>query len=89
MSHMRTMPLRLGLVLLGILGIPPPASAHARWFVNGSYPPQFGLLFTPSVLLMIGFACLGLAGLAVLHRLLDKQKFFARISFPRYYDRSN
>ncbi len=89
MSHMRPILLRLGLVLAVVLTIPVPALAHARWFVSGSYPPHFELLFTPPVLLMIGFACLGVASLAVLHRLLSERKFFQRMSFPRYYDRSN
>ncbi len=46
---------RLGLVFFIMLLVPSVASAHEKWFTDGSkYPPQFRLLFTLPVLGMIG-----------------------------------
>lgn len=91
MSHLRSMLLRLGLVLAVILVVPIPALAHEKWFVDGRlYPPQIGLLFTLPVLLMIGVACAGVASLAVIrYYLADGNNRFLQKGFLRYYDRSN
>ncbi len=90
MSHIRILLVRSGLFLVIFLLVPSVVAAHEKWFTDGQkYPPQFGLLFTPSVLLMTGLACLGVAVLAGLRVLVGGNNRFPEIGFLRYYDRSN
>ena len=80
---------RLGLVLLLIFLVPSIASAHEKWFTDGSkYPPQFGLLFTLPVLGMIVLSFLGIGVLALLRQLVGGDNRFPQVGFLRYYDRS-
>ncbi|GAC1583588.1 MAG: hypothetical protein NVS4B1_23120 [Ktedonobacteraceae bacterium] len=81
---------RLGLVFLIMFLVPSIASAHEKWFTDGSkYPPQFGLFFTLPVLGMIGLSFLGIGVLALLRRLVGGDNSFPQVGFLRYYDRSN
>lgn len=90
MSHLRAPLLRLGLCLAVLAVAPGMVSAHEKWFADGSkYPPQFGLLFTLPVLLMIGLSCLGVVLLAGIRALVGGDNRFPQIGFLRYYDRSN
>lgn len=90
MLHIRRVLLRLGLVLLIALVVPAAASAHEKWFVEGyQSAPQFGLLFTPPVLLMILLAFLGVGSLYGIRWLVGGDNRFPRVGFLRYYDRSN
>src|SRR5579859_2845865 len=82
--------LRLALFFAILVVAPGVVSAHEKWFVDGQeYPPQFGLLFTLPVLLMIGLACLGVALLAGIRTLVGGDNRFPQVGFLRYYDRSN
>ncbi|GAC1370143.1 MAG: hypothetical protein NVS2B12_29760 [Ktedonobacteraceae bacterium] len=90
MSRIRALCARSGLFLAICLLVPGVAAAHEKWFTDGQkYPPQFGLLFTLPVLLMIGLACAGVAVLAGLRVLVGGNNRFPEIGFLRYYDRSN
>jgi hypothetical protein len=90
MLHLRSLLLRLALCVAVLIVAPSMASAHEIWFVDGQkYPPQFGLLFTLPVLLMIGLACLGVALLAGIRTLVGGDNRFPQVGFLRYYDRSN
>ncbi len=90
MSRLRNMLLRIGLIVIVLLVVPMPASAHEKWFVDGRlYPIHLELLFTWPVLLMIGLACLGVGSLALLRHLAGGHNRFLQIGFLRYYDRSN
>jgi len=90
MSYLRNTLVRIGLIVLVLLAVPMPASAHEKWFVDGRlYPIHIELLFTLPVLLMIGLACLGVGSLALLRRLAGGHNRFLQIGFLRYYDRSN
>ncbi len=81
---------RLGLVFVILLLFPSIASAHEKWFTDGSkYPPQFGLIFTLPVLGMIGLSFLGIGVLILLRRLVGGDNRFPQVGFLRYYDRSN
>ncbi|GAC1390719.1 MAG: hypothetical protein NVS4B11_38270 [Ktedonobacteraceae bacterium] len=81
---------RLGLVFVLMLLVPSIASAHEKWFTDGShYPPQFGLLFSLPVLGMIGLSFAGIGVLALLRRLAGGDNRFPQVGFLRYYDRSN
>ncbi len=81
---------RLGLVFLLMFLVPSIASAHEKWFTDGSkYPPQFGLLFTLPVLGMIVLSFLGIGVLALLRQLVGGNNLFPQVGFLRYYDRNN
>lgn len=83
--------LRAGLFLVIALIAPTVAWAHERWFVSDwqRYPPQFGLLLTPSVLFAIALACGAVGLLAGIRVLVGGDNRFPYVGFLRYYDRSN
>lgn len=83
--------IRIGLFLALILIAPTVALAHERWFVPDwqRYPPQFGLLFTPPVLLCVALACSAIGLLAGIRVLVGGDNRFPQVGFLRYYDRSN
>ena len=91
MSTFCRMLLRAGLFLVIFLIAPTVALAHERWFVPNwqDYPPQFGLLLTPPVLLCIVIACAGIGVLAGIRVLVGGDNRFPQVGFLRYYDRSN
>jgi hypothetical protein len=90
MLHLRSLLLRLALCFAVLVVAPSIAAAHEKWFVDWQkYPPQFGLLFTLPVLLMIALACLGVALLAGIRVLVGGDNRFPQVGFLRYYDRSN
>ncbi len=81
---------RVALPLLCLLVLPPAVYAHERWFVPNAqaYPPHWGLLTSPPVLLSVGAALLAVGFLALLRRVVGGDNRFPHIGFLRYYDRS-